>query len=224
MALPTGLATDPEGNLLISDSGHFRVRRLDKASGFIQAVAGRGGNRHEGDGGPAISANVLNPSALAVDRRGNIFIVQAEDDRIRKVDARTGIISSVAGTGSPGFGGDGGPAVNAKLYGPRGVAVGGEGSLFILDGLDRRIRRIDAGTGIISTVAGTGAHGLRGNGGPATSAEMEEPMALVVDPAGNLYFIDLYGRCIRKVDAATKTITTVFGVKPGLCEPTPPEP
>ena len=224
LATPTALAMDPQGNLLLSDSRHFRVRRIDKNSGLIQAVAGRGTNRHEGDGGPATSANVQLPSALAVDRAGNIFIVQAGENRVRRVEARTGTISTVAGTEAPGSGGDGGPATKAGLYGPSGVAVDREGNLFISEAFGRRIRRVDAVTGIITTVAGSGARGFSGNGGPALDAELDEPRSLVGDPVGNLYFIELYGRCIRKVDAVTKSLSVVFGHRPGVCEPAPPQP
>lgn len=224
LALPKGLAMDPEGNLLLSDSHHFRVRKVDKASGLIQAFVGRGTNRHTGDGGPATSADAQNPSALAVDPDGNVFIVQAGDDRVRRVDARTKFISTVAGTGSPGFGGDGGPAATGRLYGPMGVAVDRKGNVFIADGFNRRIRRIDAITGIISTVAGNGASGLGGNGGPATDAELFEPMSVVVDPVGNILFIELHGRCIRKVDGVTGMISVVHGPRPGVCEPAPSQP
>jgi DNA-binding beta-propeller fold protein YncE len=224
LAMPTALAVDPQGNLLLSDSRHFRVRRIDKNSGLIQAVAGRGTNRHEGDGGPATSSDVQLPSALAVDQAGNVFIVQAGENRVRRVDARTGAISTVAGTAAPGSGGDGGPATKAGLYGPSGVAVDREGNLFISEAFSRRIRRVDAVTGIITTVAGTGARGFGGNGGPAVDAELNEPGSLVGDPAGNLYFIELYGRCIRKVDAVTKSLSIVFGYKPGVCQPVPPQP
>lgn len=224
LAGPTGLAVDPEGNLLFTDSGHFRVRKVDRASGLIQAVAGRGTNRYTGDGGPAMSADLENPGSLALDSGGNLFIVEAGDDRVRRVDARTKLISTFAGTGAQGFSGDGGPAPNARLYGPRGVAVDREGNVFIADAFNRRIRRIDAGTGLISTVAGTGAPGLGGNGGPAASAELFEPLYVVVDPAGNLYFIELYGRCIRRIDAVTKDVSVIFGPRPGVCEPAPPQP
>jgi sugar lactone lactonase YvrE len=224
LAMPTALAVDPEGSLLLSDSGHFRVRRIDKTTGLIRAVAGRGTNRHTGDGGPATSADVRLPSALAVDQAGNIFIVQDGDDRVRRVDARTGVISTAAGTGAPSSGGDGGPAWEAGLHGPSGVAVGREGNIFISEAFGRRIRQVDAVTGIITTVAGTGASGFRGNGGPAVSAELFEPSLLVADPAGNLFFVEMYGRCIRRVDVITKTISVVFGPKPGVCEPAPPQP
>ncbi|HEY3175419.1 MAG TPA: hypothetical protein VGK94_06600 [Candidatus Polarisedimenticolia bacterium] len=224
LALPTALAVDPEGNLLFTDSGHFRVRKVDMPSGLIQAVAGRGTNRYTGDGSPATSADLENPGALALDSGGNLFIVEAGDDRVRRVDARTRLISTFAGTGAQGFSGDGGPALNARLYGPRGVAVDREGNVFIADASNRRIRRIDAGTGFICTVAGTGVLGLGGNGGPAASAGLFEPLYVVVDPAGNLYFIEPYGRCIRRVDAVTKTISVVFGPRPSVCEPAPPQP
>ena len=223
LAMPTALAVDPEGNLLFSDSGHFRVRRIDRTSGLIQAVAGRGTNRHTGDGGPATHADVQLPSALAVDRAGNIFIIQAGDDRVRRVDARTGVISTVAGTGAPGSGGDGGPASKAGLQGPSGVAVDREGDVFISESFGRRIRRVGAVTGIITTVAGTGARGFGGNGGPAVNAELDEPRFLVGDSAGNLFFVEMYGRCIRRVDAVTKNISVVFGPWPGACEPAPPQ-
>ena len=202
---PSRVAVDGAGNLFFADSGNDRIRKVDSA-GVITTVAG---TEDRGDGGPAVNARLYRPSGVAVDGAGNAFIADSFNDRIRKVDA-TGTISTVAGTGRTGFGGDGGPAVNARLYRPSGVAVDGVGNVFIADSFNDRIRKVDA-TGTISTVAGTGRTGFGGgDGGPAVQARLSHPNDVAVDGAGNLFIADSFNDRIRKVDA-TGTISTVAG-------------
>src|SRR3989441_101947 len=134
-------------------------------SGHIITVAGSGAPGLDGDGGPATSAQLRYPSGVAIDAAGNLFIADAVNHRIRRVAASTGIITTVAGTGTAGFGGDGGSATGAQLWTPTGVAVDAAGNLFIADAGNNRIRRVAAGTGIITTVAGTGIPGSGGGGG-----------------------------------------------------------
>ena len=145
---------------------------------------------------------------MAVDGAGNLFIADTDNHRIRKVDA-AGVISTVAGTGSFGSRGDGGPAVDARLLSPQGVAVDGAGNLFIADTNNNRIRKVDS-AGVISTVAGTGWTGSRGDGGPAVEARLAFPRDVAVDGAGNLFIADTNNNRIRKVDAAG-IISTVAG-------------
>jgi len=177
-------------------------------------VAGTGINRLSGDGGAAREANLYVPSGVAVDTQGDLFIADTGNSLVRRVDAVTGIITTVAGIdkfGTPlyGFSGDSGPATSAALNAPIAVAVDTQGNLFIADTNNNRIRRVDAVTGIITTVAGNGAYGHTGDNGPATTASLSTPGAIVVDAHGNLFFVDAYA--IRRVDAVTGIITAFAG-------------
>ena len=208
---PLGVAVDASGNLFIADSGNHRVRRVDGATVVIATVAGSGTSGFSGDGGPATSASLNSPQGVAVDGAGNLFIADFSNHRIRRVDAATGVITTVAGTGVAGFSGDGGPATSASLGFPRGVAVDASANLFIADLNNSRIRRVDGATGVITTVAGTGATGFSGDGGPATSASLGFPVGVAVDASGILFIADTANHRIRRVDAATSVITTVAG-------------
>jgi sugar lactone lactonase YvrE len=217
---PSGVALDLAGNLFIPDAGNNRIRMVDSA-GTITTVAG-GGSDGLGDGGPATNAQLnlayslsaeyhLAYAGVAVDAAGNLLIADVGNQRIRKVDT-AGTITTVAGNGTYGFGGDEGPATSAQLNLPSGVAVDLAGNLFIADSWNQRIRKVDT-TGTITTVAGGGNDGL-GDGGPATSAQLSLPSGLAVDAAGNLFIADLGNNRIRKVDAAG-TINTVAGTGDG---------
>ncbi len=173
-----------------------------------------GGGSSLGDGGLATEARLSSSSGVAVDGSGNLYIAESEGNRIRKVDASTGIISTIAGTGREGYGGDGGPATAAQLYYPVRVALDAAGNIYIADVGNDRIRKVDASTGIISTVAGTGRQGYSGDGGPATAAQLAFPFGVALDGAGNLYIADAANHRIRRVDAGG-TITTVVGTGQG---------
>ena len=209
--LPTGVAVDGSGNLFIADLNNQRIRRVDAARGRITTVAGNGTSGFSGDNGPASNASLSNPTGVAVDGNGNLFIADLNDRRIRRVDAATGIITTVAGNGDFGFSGDDGPASDARLSNPTGVAVDGNGNLFIADQLNRRIRRVDAARGRITTVAGNGSFGFSGDNGPASDASLNFPNGVALDGSGNLFIADLNNQRIRRVDAATGIITTVAG-------------
>jgi sugar lactone lactonase YvrE len=159
--LPSGIAFDVAGNLFAADPLNHRVWRVDAVTRQLTSVAGNGTPGFSGDGGAATAASLRGPSALALDSAGNLFIADQVNQRIRRVDGATRIITTVAGSGRFGFGGDGGPATRAQLYSPSGVALDAEGNLFIADRLNQRIRRVDAVTGIISTLAGNGLHPAR---------------------------------------------------------------
>ena len=204
---PYGVALDGAGNLYIADSGNERIRKVD-AAGVISTVAGDGTRGFGGDGGPAVAAQLNFPQGVALDGAGNLYIADSVNDRIRKVDA-AGVISTVAGDGTFGFGGDGGAAAAAQLNIPSGVALDGSGNLYIADRNNNRIRKVDA-AGIISTVAGDGARGFGGDGGPATAAQLLSPSGVALDGSGNLYIADRNNNRIRKVDAAG-VISTVAG-------------
>ena len=170
-----------------------------------------------GDGGPATSAGLYDPSGVFVDSSGNIFIADSLNNRIREVVSATGNIATVAGNGAGNFSGDGGPATNAGLNDPSGVFVDSSGNIFIADAGNSRIRKVVASTGIIQTVAGIGpAGGYSGDGGPATSAELNGPYGVFVDSSGNIFIADTGDSRIRKVVAATGIIQTVAGIGLGF--------
>ena len=212
LEFPTGVAVDGEGNVYIADSGNRRIRRVDLA-GTISSFAGTGEPGFSGDGGPASAARLDFPTGVAVDGEGNVYIADSGNRRIRRVDL-AGTISSFAGTGEPGFSGDGGPASAARLGNPWNVAVDGEGNVYIADSGNRRIRRVDL-AGTISSFAGTGEPGFSGDGGPASAARLGNPWNVAVDGEGNVYIADS-GNRIRRVDLAG-TISSFAGIgEPGF--------
>ena len=209
---PWDLAMDDAGNLYIADQNNGRIRKVDAKTGIITTVAG--GGAQNGDGIPATQARTGNPRGIFVDGAGNIYIGQIGGGvlhQVRKVDANTGIITTIAGTGGPGFSGDGGPATQASLNFPLGVFVDGLNNIYIADSNNHRVRKVDARTGIITTVAGNGTAGFSGDGGPATQASLSSSRRIFVDSLGNIYISDDGNRRVRKVDANTGVITTVAG-------------
>jgi sugar lactone lactonase YvrE len=200
---PYGLALDPSGNLYIADSSNNVVRKV--SNGVIAIVAGNGTQGFSGDNGPATSAQLASPAGIAIDSAGNLYIADSLNNLVRKVS--NGVITTVAGNGTPGFGGDGGPATSAQLYAPSGIAVDLAGNLYIADSANNRIREVSAGT--IATVAGIGTPGFSGDNGPATGAQLYAPSGIALDAAGNLYIADTYNAAIREVSKGV--ITTVAG-------------
>lgn len=207
LASPWTVTADASGNVYIAEMRSHRVRMVS-ASGIITTVAGIGESGYSGDGGPALTANLNGPAGLAVDAGGTMYISDTGNNRVRKVDM-SGTITTIAGNGTAGYSGDGGPAASAGLYSPRGLAVDGAGNVYIADTLNRRIRKVDA-SGVITTVAGNGTSGYSGDGGPATSASLNSAWDVTVDAAGNLYIADRNNHRIRKVDMSG-IITTVAG-------------
>ena len=196
---PAGMALDHAGNLFIADTLNHRVRKLVSATGTIVTLAGSGTAGYSGDGGPAAAAQLSRPGGLAIDSEGNLYIADAAASVIRKVDARSGMISTVAGTGTAGFAGDQGPAIAAQLNSPRGVTVDTQGNLFIADTGNQRVRELAARNGIITTIAGNGSKGYSGDGGPSARAQLNKPYAIAIDAAGNLYIADSGNGSVRKV-------------------------
>lgn len=203
-----GLALDGEGNVYIADTDNHRIRRVDR-SGTIATIAGTGLWGTQGDGGPATNAGLTAVYGLATDAAGNLYVADTWDDKIRKIDA-SGTITTVAGTGEEGRGGDGGPATEARLDKPRGVAVDAAGNLYVADSDNHLVRRVDPG-GTITTIAGTGDRGFSGDGGPATEAALAEPHAVTVDSVGGIYVADTGNGIVRRV-GPEGFISTVAGI------------
>jgi len=204
---PRGVIMDGAGNLYIADRLNHRVRKVD-IGGNITTVVGTGVAGFSGDGGPAILAQLNEPTGLALDGAGNLYIIAEFNHRVRKVDTG-GIITTVAGTGVAGFSGDGGPATSARLNRANEIDIDGAGNLYISDQFNHRIRKVDTG-GIITTVAGIGTAGFSGDGGPATSARLNFPTDMRVDGTGNLCIADAANHRVRKVNTSG-IITTIAG-------------
>lgn len=196
---PVGVVADAQGNLYIADSNNHRIRRVDPA-GVITTVAGDGTAAFGGDGGLATGAQLNLPSGVALDTQGGLYIGDLENQRVRKVDTG-GTITTVAGDGTAAFGGDGGPATSAQLHDPAGVVVDSQGTLYIADSDNSRIRKVTAG-GTITTVAGTGTAGFSGDGGPGPAAQLNYPTGVALDSQGSLYIADRDNNRIRKIEPA----------------------
>lgn len=213
-----GAIPHSSGNIYIADAGSNIICKVTASTGIISIIAGvNGSSGSTGDGGAATSAKLNYPVAMAFDAAGNnLYIADCYNHKIRKVNISTGIITTVAGSGAAGSSGDGGAATSAKLNYPAGVAVDGAGNVYIGDGMNNKIRKVTAATGVISTFAGTGVAGLSGDGGAATSAKLNAPQGVAIDVSGNIYFADQANHRIRKVTAATGIITTVAGTSMGF--------
>jgi sugar lactone lactonase YvrE len=214
--LPYRLCFDPNRNLLVADTGNHRIRRIDHLTGLISTVAGNGSGTFSGDGGLATAAALRNPYGIDTDAQGNLYIADSINNRIRRVDAGTGIIDTIAGNGDATFSGDGGPAMAAALWHPYRAAVDSAGAIWVLDQANQRVRRIDPTTRIITTVVGTGAVGYLGDGGPALLATLYYPYGLAFDPAGRLLVADKEHDRVRRVDLGTGVISTVAGTVQGF--------
>jgi sugar lactone lactonase YvrE len=208
---PYGAAVDDAGNGYIADTGNNVIRRVDSQTGDVTTVAGSGAMGYGGDGSLATSALLSSPTDVAVDPTGSLYIADSGNNVIRKVDASKGVISTYAGTGTAGYSGDGSAATNAQLSSPSSVAVDGSGNLYIADKGNNVVRKVNAQTGVITTLAGTGTAGYMGDGAAATSAELNGPAGIGVDDPANVYIADTGNNVIRRVDATAGTITTVAG-------------
>ncbi|MBL8189457.1 MAG: hypothetical protein JNK38_15715 [Acidobacteria bacterium] len=206
---PIRMTFDAAGNLYFADLNNHRVRRV-AANGVITTVAGNGTVGFSGDNGPALSAQLNQPLGVALDRNGNLLIADWGNNRIRRVNVATGVITTIAGTGEVGFNGDGGAATNARINNPENVFVDKDNNIFIADFGNHRVRKIAANGGTISTVAGNGSSGFSGDGGPATAAMISNPTDVAVDDAGNIYICAAGNNRIRKV-TTDGVINTIAG-------------
>lgn len=264
---PFGVEIGPDGSLYVTEVRNHRVWRIDRNSGHARVVAGCGEKGYSGDGDPAIEARLNEPYEIRFDDLGNWYFVEMQNHTIRRVDARTGVISTVAGTGMAGFSGDGGPATQAQMNQPHSIALDGQGGLYVADIQNHRIRRIDLKSGVIETIAGsaerrlprdgqtargnpllgpralfiqngemwialreghavyrmnlkegvlhhiagTGARGYSGDGGPAKAAKFDGPKGIALDAKGDIYVVDTENQVIRRIDGQTHSITTLAG-------------
>ncbi len=205
-----GIAVDASGNVY-SSYGYYNSVLKMSPTGIVTTVIGGAGGGYAGDGGPASAAKLHFPEGLAIDNAGNLYIVDMENSVIRKVDAATGKISTVAGTGTAGFYvGEGNPATAEPLYWPYSVAVNLSGDIYISDGLNGRVMRVDAASGKMYTAAGNGTWSFSGDGGPASTAALRNPQGIATDGTGNLYIADGGNNRVRRVDPAG-IITTIAG-------------
>jgi|NGEPerStandDraft_6_1074524.scaffolds.fasta_scaffold13442_3 sugar lactone lactonase YvrE len=200
LARPGGLAFDREGRLMIADTMNGRLRRLDFKSGRIETLAGNGDMAFNGRPGKALETAMAWPNAPRVDRAGNLWFCATGNNRVLRLDARTGLVLVAAGNGLGNYAGDGGPGPDAQLNQPASLVVDGADNVFIADTMNHAIRRLDAKTGILTTVAGDGTPGFDGDGGPAAKARLDFPIGLGLDGKGDLYVVDSINARIRKIE------------------------
>lgn len=211
LANPVSTVLDSAKNIYIADYLNNRIRKISSATGNITTVAGNGIKGYSGDLGLATNASLNGPADIALDAIGNLYIAEDGNNKIRKVNASTGIITTIAGSDSAGFSGDGGPAKTARLSGPNGLAIDKSGNLFISDHNNNRVRKVTSTTGVISTVAGNGNAEYSGDNGDAIMAGLQSPSGLLIDHDGNLIIADAGNNRIRKVNTISNTITTICG-------------
>jgi len=208
---PYGLAIGPDGALYFCEVGNQAIRRLDLQAGGISDVSGNGEKEYKGDGGPATVASMNMPHELAFGPDGNIYVVERDSHAVRKIDRASGTISTVAGTGEPGFSGDGGLATEAQLKIPHSIAFDKNGDLLICDIGNHRIRRLELATGKIDTYAGTGATDPTPDGAPLSGTPLFGPRTIVVGPDGSLYLALREGNAIYRLDPAAGRIEHLAG-------------
>ncbi len=209
---PTGVCTDWNGNVYIAEAYGFRIRKVN-SSGVISTYAGNGISGYGGDGGAATSAKLAQPEFIGADSIGNLYLLDSDTPRVRKVNT-SGIITTIGGTGSRGYSGDGGPATAAMFGILKGMVVDKYGNVFVADLDNHRVRKINSNTGIITTIAGNGASGNSGDGGQATIASFGWVRDLAIDKLGNLYIRDDSFYRVRKV-TPSGIITAVTGTSSG---------
>jgi streptogramin lyase len=195
---PHSIAVDDVGGLYIADIGNHRIRKVDLGTGVIDSIAGSDVRALPNDGEPARGRPMLGPRALFI-RDGELWIALREGNSVWRMTLTDGIVRHVAGTGKAGYTGDGGPAKQATFNGPKGIAVSPGGDVFVVDTENHAIRRIDAASGAIETVAGTGRHGFSGDGGPAAKAMLARPHGICVGPDGALFIGDSENHRVRRV-------------------------
>ena len=214
MKEPYSLAVDGNGDIYIVDRLNAVIRKVDGATGIISTVAGTGEGGYSGDGGPGHQAMLREPNDCFLDGKGGLLIADIQDQRIRRLDIATGIISTFAGNGEKERSGDGKPALEASFLGSRAVCMDSKGNTYVAEREGNGVRKIDA-NGIMSTVAGTGERGYEGDGGPALTATWGSPKALRCDAQDNVVVVDTENHAIRLIHADTGIVTTIAGGRLG---------
>jgi len=208
---PDGITLDASGNIFFADQGNNRIRMINATTGIITTVAGDSTGGYSGDGVAATASELYYPSAVAFDGAGDLYIADWENNRIRKVTMSTGIISTFAGTGVPGYSGDGRPATAAKLFKPSSLAFDISGNLLITEYGNSTLRKITKATGIITTIAGTGVAGYSGDSSSSVGAQLNRPLDVKTDTAGNIYIADWDNYRVRMISSSSGLITTIAG-------------
>ena len=215
---PAGIVVDSQGNIYVTDNATHRIRKIDNERNIISTIAGNGNAGYSGDDAPASNATINSPFGMAIDIDDNLYFADTGNHRIRKIDLETGLITTVAGFGSPGFEGDGGDALDAAFNAPHGVDVDRYGNIYIADTYNNRIRRVAARSGIIRTIAGIGIAGSGGDHGLAIEADLAQPRDVAVDDIGKVYIADTGNHLIRVVDV-NGIISTLAGVRGAPVDP-----
>ncbi|MFO0922426.1 MAG: hypothetical protein U0905_08075 [Pirellulales bacterium] len=207
---PFAIARGPDGYLYVCDVDNHRIRRID-SKGIITTYAGNGDKAYQGDGGPAIAASLSSPYELAWDRNGSLYFVEIGNHVVRKIDAKTGIISTVAGNGKAGFGGDGGPATQSQLNQPHSLIFDADENLLVCDILNHRIRKINLKTGLIETWSGTGDKKTSPDGSKIAGASLQGPRAMALAKDGSIWLALREGNVVLRLDRQTQTLKRVAG-------------
>jgi len=208
---PYGLAIGPDGALYFCDLDNSRIRKIDLSTKRVTTIAGNGLKGYKGDGGPAVEASLNMPHELLFDAKGDLYIAERDNHVIRKVDMKTGVISTAAGTGTRGFAGDGGPGVKALFNQPHSIVLDRDGSMLICDIGNHRIRRLHLDTGIIETYAGTGETKDTPEGAAVKGTPVTGPRTIVRAANGDLYLALREGNAIYRIDARTQTYHRLAG-------------
>jgi streptogramin lyase len=209
--LPHELRFGPDGALYVADTGNNVVRRIDPGTGLISTFAGTGARGYSGDGGPAGLATFRGPHSIQFDSAGQLYVCDVGNHVVRRIDPRTGIITTIAGTGKPGPTPDGAPLAGTPFNNPRSLDVDADGNPWLVTREGNQVFKLDLKAGVVRLVAGTGQAGFTGNGGPALAATLSGPKGIALDRTGNAWLVDTESHSIRMIDSATGRLELVLG-------------